>query len=87
MAERYTSLVGKRVEAEYRAGKAHLLATGMLMSDTGKSILLEEHSTSGGKKKTMRVEIPYSFVIRVIEAKLEPSRPIPVSPAPKKKRP
>jgi hypothetical protein len=86
MAERYTSLVGKRVEAEYRAGKANLLATGMLVSDSGKTILLEEHFSSNGKKKTMRVEIPYGFVIRVSEARMQAARPVPASPGSKKKR-
>jgi hypothetical protein len=64
---RYSSLVGKRVEAHYRAGDMQLSTNGILVSDTGKAIFVEEHFSSGGKEKTMRVEIPYAYVIRVAE--------------------
>jgi hypothetical protein len=71
--ERYSALVGKRVEAHYRTGDIHLSAVGVLVSDTGKTIFLEEHFSEGGKKKTIRVEIPYEYVLRILEAKNEPS--------------
>ena len=68
---RYSALLGKRVEAHYRAGDMQLSTNGFLVSDTGKAIFVEEHFSSGGKEKTMRVEIPYAYVIRVAEARAE----------------
>ena len=83
---RYSSLVGKRVEAHYRAADIHLSAVGTLVSDSGKSIFLEDRFSLGGRDKTMRVEIPYQFVVRVSETHAEPSRPTPIpAPASKKK--
>jgi hypothetical protein len=67
---RYSALLGKRVEAHYRAGDMQLSTNGFLVSDTGKAIFVE-HFSSGGKEKTMRVEIPYAYVIRVAEARDE----------------
>jgi hypothetical protein len=72
---RYTALVGKRVEAHYRAGDMQLSTIGTLGSDTGKAIFVEERFTSGGKEKTMRVEIPYAYVIRVAEVRVEAAQP------------
>jgi hypothetical protein len=82
---RYSALLGKRVEANYRAGDMQLSATGTLASDTGKSIFVEEHFSSGGKEKTMRVEIPYSYLIRVAEMRDEATRPPGVPKSTKKK--
>jgi hypothetical protein len=82
---RYTALVGKRVEAHYRAGDMQLSTIGTLGSDTGKAIFVEERFTSGGKEKTMRVEIPYAYVIRVAEIRDEPTQPRGV-PKPAKKK-
>ena len=67
----YASLVGKRVEAHYRAADIQLIAIGTLVSDSGKSIFVEERFSQSGKEKTMRVEIPYEFVIRVVVAPTE----------------
>ena len=75
----YTSLVGKRVEAHYRAADIQLTAIGTLVSDSGKSLFVEERFSQGGKEKTMRVEIPYEFVIRVVAAQTGPSGPGPSS--------
>jgi hypothetical protein len=75
---RYSSLVGKRVEAHYRAADIQLSAVGILVSDSGKSIFLEDRFSLGGREKTMRVEIPYQFVVRVSETHAEPSRPTPI---------
>ena len=72
---RYSALLGKRVEAHYRAGDMQLSTNGILVSDTGKAIFVEEHFSSGGKEKTMRVEIPYAYVIRVAETRDEATRP------------
>jgi hypothetical protein len=79
---RYESFVGKRVEAHYRAGEIHLSAIGTMASDSGKSIVLEDRFALGGKDKTMRVEIPYEYVIRVAESKAEPSAPAPAPARP-----
>jgi hypothetical protein len=76
---RFDSLVGKRVEAHYRAADIQLTAIGTLVSDSGKSIFVEEHFSQGGKEKTMRVEIPYEFVIRVVVAQTGPAGPDPSS--------
>jgi hypothetical protein len=70
----YSALVGKRVQAHYRAADIHLSAIGTLVSDSGKSIVLEDHLSQGENEKTIRVEIPYQFVIRVNETHAEPSR-------------
>jgi len=82
---RYAALVGKRVEAHYRAGDLQLSTIGTLASDTGKAIFVEERFSSGGKAKAMRVEIPYSYVIRVAEARDEAAQPRAV-PKPAKKK-
>jgi hypothetical protein len=63
----YTSLVGKRVEVSYRAGDIQLTATGKLSVDSGNSIRLEDHFSQSGRNKTLRLEIPYSSVVRVRE--------------------
>jgi hypothetical protein len=82
---RYSAILGKRVEAHYRAGDMQLSTSGILVSDTGKAIFVEEHFSSGGKEKTMRVEIPYAYVIRVAEARAEVAQPRSVPKPPKKK--
>ncbi|HXO05107.1 MAG TPA: hypothetical protein VN884_05700 [Candidatus Sulfotelmatobacter sp.] len=83
---RYSALVGKRVEARYRTADIYLSAVGTLVSDSGKSIFLEDRFSLGGREKTMRVEIPYQFVIRVSETHAEPSRPAQVPAPPSKKK-
>lgn len=83
---RYSALVGKRVEARYRTSEVHLSAVGTLVSDSGKSIFLEDRFTLGGSEKTMRVEIPYQFVIHVSETHADPSRPAPIPAHPSKKK-
>jgi len=72
---RYTAWVGKRVEAHYRAGDLQLSTIGTLASDTGKAIFVQERFSSGGKDKTMRVEIPYAYVIRVAEVREDAAQP------------
>lgn len=74
--ERYSNLVGKRVEAHYRASDIHLVVVGTLVSDINKSIFVVERFSQGGKEKTLRVEIPYEYVIRVIEVKDETPEPV-----------
>lgn len=85
--ERYSALVGKRVEAHYRTGDIHLSAVGVLVSDTGKSVFLEERFSQGGKDKTIRVEIPYEYVLRIaVAAEAVPARAPSKPPSPAKKR-
>ncbi|MGH9683185.1 MAG: hypothetical protein ACRD4S_06210 [Candidatus Acidiferrales bacterium] len=67
VATKYSTLVGKRVEAHYRAADIHLSAVGTLTGDTGKSIFIEERFSQSGKQKTMRVEVPYEYLIRIRE--------------------
>jgi hypothetical protein len=76
---RYSSLAGKRVEAQYRAGEIRQRSIGTLVADTGTSITIEEHFAQGGRKKTMRVDIPYEYVIRVIEAPKNSESPAPAA--------
>lgn len=84
---RYSALVGKRVEAHYRTGEIHLSAVGVLVSDTGKSVFLEERFSQGGKDKTIRVEIPYEYVLRIVIATDEtPPQSQGKPPSPQKKR-
>jgi len=83
---RYDSFVGKRVEAHYRAGDIQLSAIGTLVSDSGKAVILQDHFSLGGKDKTMRVEIPYEYVVRILETKAELAPPAPARPSPFEKR-
>jgi len=83
----YSKLVGKRVQVQYRAADIHLSANGTLVSDSGTSIVLEDHITEGEKEKTIRVEIPYQFVIRVNETHEGPPRAKQVPPIQSKKKP
>lgn len=69
---RYSALLGKRVEAFYRAGDLHMSAVGDLVADNGESIFVEERFSQSGKDKTLRVEIPYDYIVRVVEANGEP---------------
>ncbi|HVB57371.1 MAG TPA: hypothetical protein VNE63_13235 [Candidatus Acidoferrales bacterium] len=65
---RYSAIVGKRVEAHYRASDSRFSAVGVLVSDTGTSIFIEERLSQGGRQKTFRVEIPYEYVLHIAEA-------------------
>jgi hypothetical protein len=71
---RYSSFSGKHVEAHYRAGDIRQRSAGTLVADTGASVTIEEHFSQGGRDKIMRVEIPYEYVIRIVEsAKVSPT--------------
>lgn len=74
MAERtrYAVLVGKRVEAYYRASDLQLSAVGTLVADSGKSIFIEERFAQSGREKTLRIEIPYDYIVRVQESNGDP---------------
>jgi hypothetical protein len=82
---RYSAWVGKRVEVHYRAGDLQLSTAGTLASDSGKAIFVQERFSSGGNEKTMRVEIPYAYVLRVVEVRDEAAQPRAV-PKPAKKK-
>jgi hypothetical protein len=69
---RYASLLGKRVEAYYRAGDLQMSAIGFLTADNGISISIEERFSQYGKEKMLRVEIPYDYIVRVVEANDDP---------------
>jgi hypothetical protein len=83
---RYSSLAGKRVEAQYRAAEFHQRSIGTLVADTGASITIEEHFAQGGRNKIMRVEIPYEYIIRIVEAPKAFEAPAPTSVPPRKPR-
>jgi hypothetical protein len=75
MAE-FTSLIGKRVEVNYRAGDIRMTATGTLAIDSGEFIRIEDRLSQSGREKTVRLEIPYPSLVRVrqIFAETEPHR-------------
>jgi hypothetical protein len=56
----------------------------MLVADTGRCIVIEEHLLLGERKKTMRVEIPYEYVIPLAETPRNPHEPIAVHSIPPK---
>lgn len=78
--QRYRYLVGKRVEVQYRSGDFYLSCEGVLASDDDESICVHEQFSSGGNQKTMHVEIPYSYIVRVTETSPEPLHVIPSPP-------
>ncbi len=70
MAE-FTSLIGKRVEVNYRAGDIRMTATGTLSIDSGQFIRIEDRFSHSGREKTVRVEIPYPSLVRVRQISVE----------------
>lgn len=64
---RYHTLIGHRVEVQYRAGDIVLPAVGTLAADSGRSIFLEERLVQRGEVKTFRWEVPYPFIISLEE--------------------
>jgi hypothetical protein len=65
--KRFELFIGKRVEARYRAGYVYYSATGTLTLDNGASIYIEDRFVQDGRRKTVRVEIPYECVLGVAE--------------------
>jgi hypothetical protein len=78
---RYSALLGRRVEVQYRAGDIFLPATGTLVADSGRSIFLEEHTSARQREHTkhFRWEIPYMCIIRITE---KPAPPLEGEPKP-----
>ena len=66
----YHAFFGRRVEVQYRAGDILLPATGTLVADSGKSIVLEEKFCQRGSVKHFRWEIPYSAIVSLMEVHL-----------------
>lgn len=79
---RYSALLGRRVEVQYRAGDIVLPATGTLAADSGRSIFLEEHLELRGAVKYFRWEIPYQCIIRIHEVPEPPAPAMPPAASP-----
>ena len=88
---RYSPLLGRSVEVQYRAGDILLPASGILVADSGRSIFLEQKFEQRGQHKHFRWEIPYQYIVRLEEpGKPEtvvtpsagdgPKTPIPLAP-------
>jgi len=71
----YASLLGKRVEAHYRASDLQLSTIGVLVADSGQSVSIEDRFTQNGREKKIRVEIPYRHLTRLAE-KVERPEPV-----------
>jgi len=64
---RYSALLGRSVEVQYRAGDICLPAAGTLVADSGRSIFLEQHFEQHGQQKNFRWEVPYAYLVRIEE--------------------
>jgi hypothetical protein len=64
---RYSALLGRSVEVQYRAGDICLPAAGTLVADSGRSIFLEQHYEQRGQPKNFRWEVPYAYIVRIEE--------------------
>lgn len=71
--KRFASFMGNRVQVHYRTADMNLSAIGILVSDNGKSLFLEEKFSQSGRNKTMRVEIPHECIIRLVLAPADES--------------
>ena len=72
---KYESFLGKQVEARYRTGYVYHSASGTVAVDNGSSIFIEDHFEQDGKKKMLRIEIPYECILSVIELSPDGSSP------------
>ena len=64
---RYSALLGRSVEVQYRAGDICLPAAGTLVADSGRSIFLEQHFEQRGQQRNFRWEVPYAYLVRIEE--------------------
>lgn len=64
---RYSALLGRSVDVQYRAGDICLPASGTLVADSGRSIFLEQHFEQRGQQKNFRWEVPYAYLVRIEE--------------------
>lgn len=69
---KYESFLGKRVEVSYRTGYVYHSATGTVTVDNGSSVFIEDHFEQDGRKKMLRVEIPYECILNLIEVSAAP---------------
>jgi len=67
---RFSALLGRSVEVQYRAGDILLPASGILVADSGRSIFLEQNFEQHGQHKHFRWEIPYQYLVRIEEKPL-----------------
>jgi hypothetical protein len=64
---RYSHILGRSIQVQYRAGVISLCVSGTLVADTGRSIFLEQHLEQRGKIRCFRWEIPYQYIVRLAE--------------------
>jgi hypothetical protein len=64
---RYSAFLGRRVEVQYRVGDILLPASGTFVADSGRSIFLEQNFEQRGQHKHFRWEIPYQYLVRIVE--------------------
>jgi len=64
---RYSAFLGRRVEVQYRAGAILLPASGTFVADSGRSIFLEQNLDQRGQHRHFRWEIPYQYLVRIVE--------------------
>jgi hypothetical protein len=64
---RYSVFLGRRVEVQYRAGDILLPASGTFVADSGRSIFLEQNLDQRGQHRHFRWEIPYQYLVRIVE--------------------
>lgn len=62
---RYSSLLGRRVEVQYRASDTLVPASGVFVADSGRSIFLEQSFEQRGQHRYFRWEIPYQYLIKI----------------------
>ena len=62
---RFSALLGKRVEVEYRLGTVYLLAVGRLLADSGDCLFVEQNFDQDGSAKTLHLKIPYHSIVRL----------------------
>src|SRR5947208_16790218 len=64
---RYSAFLGRRVEVQYRAGDILLPASGTFVADSGRSIFLEQNLDQRGQHRHFRWEIPYQYLVRIVQ--------------------
>src|SRR5256885_6792348 len=64
---RYSAFLGREVEVHYRAGDILLPASGTFVADSGRSIFLEQSFLQRGQHRHFRWEIPYQYIVRLLE--------------------
>ena len=65
---RYTSLLGRRVELVYRFRSIEMFVSGVLLGDSGDSILIEQHADQYGSLPKFQLAIPFSWILRLNES-------------------